>query len=240
MKKEQKEYMGFGKFMEIDDSFHNNMDKIMELDIPKIDLVHQFPVFAGHVNLGRYLFFYDLYKKCLDLSGHIADVGTWKGASFFFMAKMVRLFEQYNTTQVHGFDWFKGMKPVKGKDDTTCDGEYVAEYNMVIKMIDLQKLNDIAMIHKLNLVDELGGFFEEHPHMRFKMVFIDCGIADVLENSLRHFWPRLVNGGILIMDHYNVETSPHESSIVEKYIGKNLVRQFPYNRQPTGYVIKEK
>jgi hypothetical protein len=239
-KTKQKDYMGFGKFKDIDYEFHHSVEEMLKLNIPTIDFIHQFPIFTGHVNIGRYLFFYDLYKQCYKLSGHIADVGSWKGASFFFMAKLVRLFEQYNTTQVHGFDWFKGMKPDNVKDDTRYEGKYSAEYRTVLKLIELQKLHDVAIMHRLNLVTELGDFFKKHPHLRFKMVFIDCGVADVLENSLRYFWPRVVPRGVLIMDHYNVETSPHESALFEKHIGDHPILQMPFNRQPTAYVMKEK
>ncbi|MFA5074977.1 MAG: class I SAM-dependent methyltransferase [Candidatus Babeliales bacterium] len=232
------EYMGFNKYKDIDKTFHKNIQKIFDLDIPKIDFIHQFPVFVGHVNLARYLFFYDLYKKVHELSGHIADIGTWKGSSFFFMSKLVRLFESYALTQVHGFDWFKGMQP-SNNDDKNQEGLYAdCTYENILKLIDLQQLNDISIIHKLDITKDLDNFFKNNIHLRFKMVFIDCGIAQVLEKALEHFWPRLVNGGIIIMDHYNAECSPSESTILEKYIGKNHIQHLPYNRQPTAYVIK--
>lgn len=231
------------KYKKIDEEFHKNMEEILRLEDSKLDLIHHYPVYVGHVNIARHLFFYEMYKKCYELQGHIADIGTWKGASFLFMAKLVRLFENYNATQVHGFDWFKGMIPSKeDKDfDYSKEGaEYACEYEKLKKLIELQKLDDIALIHKMDLTKELGSFFEKRPHLRFKIVFLDCGIKKVLEESLKHFWPRLVNGGILILDHYNLENSPWENEIAEKYIGKNLVRQWSQTRQPSGYIIKEK
>ena len=35
-----------------------------------------------------------MYKKVKDLSGHIADIGIWKGGSFFSFIKFVSLFEK--------------------------------------------------------------------------------------------------------------------------------------------------
>ena len=237
------DYMGWNKFKDIDIDFHKDIDEILNLGIPKIDLLHQFPAYVGHVNIARYLFLYDLYKKCYNLSGHLADVGIWKGASFLFMAKLIKLFETYNNTQAHGFDWFEGLEPSE-EDNVSYSKEYASKYacsyEMLMKLIELQKLKEIAIVHKLDLTKELKGFFKNHIHLRFKMVFIDIGIKEVLEKSLESFWPRIVNGGILIMDHYNVEVSSYESEILEKYIGGNFIRQSPFNRQPTAYVIKEK
>ncbi len=238
---ESEKYMGWNKFKDIDEEFHKNISELLKLDIPKIDLIHHFPAYIGHVNLARYFIFYDLYKKCCNLTGHIADVGTWKGSSFLFMSKLVRLFETFDSTQVHGFDWFEGLEI--GEQDYKFDEEfknrYKSEYKLLLKLIKLQKLNDIAILHKMDVTKELNVFFKKHPYMRFKMVFIDCAIKKVLEKSLENFWPRIVKGGILIIDHYNVEVSPSESEIVEKFVGNNYIRQFPFNRQPTAYIIKE-
>ncbi len=58
------------------------------------------------------------------------------------------------------------------------------------------------------------------------------------EKSMENFWHRIVNDGILIIDHYNMGTSKTESDIVDRYIGDNLIKQFSFNRQPTAYIIK--
>jgi len=215
---------GWGKFRDADQKY---FDYIAKLPPESKEYIYQFPLYVGQVNIGRHLFFYELYKKVLELNGHIADVGTYKGASFLFMAKLVRLFEPYNTTQVHGFDWFEGMG----------DGQYKCEYETLTDLISWQDLQDVAVLHKMDLTKELGGFFDDNPHLRFKYVFIDCGIRAVMDEALKYFWPRLVTGGILVMDHYNCEVSPEESNILEKYTNEPVM-QMPFNRQPTGYVVK--
>lgn len=231
-------YFGAGKFLDVDEKYFESLEEILKMDIETRDFIYQFPVFVGQVNIGRYLFFYDLYKRVMDLSGHMADVGTFKGASFLFAAKLLKLFEPYNLTQVHGFDWFEGMIPSE-QDDASQKNKYKADYAVLKRLVELQGLNDVAILHKMDVTKELEGFFADYPHFRFKWVFIDCGISDVLEKSLEHFWPRLVRGGVLIMDHYNCEVSPTESNWVDRFIGNNYIRQMPFNRQPTAYVIKE-
>jgi hypothetical protein len=124
-------------------------------------------------------------------------------------------------------------------DDKKQTGKYLADYDLLQNLISIQKLNQIAVLHKMDLTKELGAFFKENNHLRFKIVFIDCGITAVLEESLKYFFPRIVRNGILIMDHYNSSSSPSESEIIEKYIGINQIRQMNYSRQPTAYIIKE-
>lgn len=231
------QHEGWGKFSEVDEKYFAYIDELLSWQVPVKDLIYQFPAYVGHVNLARFLFFYDLYKKTIYLNGHIADVGTWKGASFLFMAKMIKLFEPYSPTQAYAFDWFQGMEPGKD-DDQNQAGNYCADYESLNKLVELQGLSDIAIINKMDVTCELAPYFEERPWMRFKFVFVDCGIEGVLESSLANFWPRLVNGGVLILDHYNNGASPTESRILEKYIGNLPILQAPFNRQPTCYVIK--
>lgn len=222
---------GWGKFRTVDAAYFEYIDKLVADPPPTRDLLYQFPLYVGHVNLGRYLFFYDLYKQVLELAGHIGELGVYKGASLLYWAKLVRLFEPYSTTQVHGFDWFQGMP---------SDQSYQGSYEDLVALIELQKLQDVAIVHRLDLIRESALFLANHPQLRFKLLFLDCGEKTVLEPSLLHFWPRLVRGGVLIMDHYNTELSPDESQLVDEVIGSNLVRQLPFNRQPTAYVIKER
>jgi hypothetical protein len=42
------------------------------------------------------------------IAGHIADVGTYKGASALLFAKLMKIHNPESLWQVHGFDWFKG------------------------------------------------------------------------------------------------------------------------------------
>jgi len=226
------------KFKEVDEEYFKYIDQLLKLEVSVEDLIFQFPAFVGHVNLARFLFLYDLYKKTIDLNGHIADVGTWKGASFLFMAKMIKIFEPYSQTQVHAFDWFKGMKPGINDVSNIAD-KYSASFESLNRLVELQGLDDLAYINKMDVTCELPAFIDERPWMRFKFVFVDCAIQEVLESSISNLWPRLVNGGIFILDHYNCSSSPTESSILEKYIGNLPIHQAPYARQPTAYVIKE-
>lgn len=230
-------YEGWGKFNEVDEKYFAYIDQLLKSEVQAKDLIFNFPAYVGHVNLARFLFFYDLYKQTTGLSGNIADVGTWKGATFLFMAKMIRLFEPYSSTQIYAFDWFQGMDPGEN-DDVRQVGTYKTEFETLDKLVKLQGLSDIAIINKLDLTCELLPYFEARPWMRFKFVFIDCGMEGVLESSLANFWPRLVNGGVLVLDHYNNQASPTESRILEKYIGNLQIRQAPFNRQPTCYVVK--
>ena len=220
------------KYENINIDYFKYIEVISQWGLEPKEIISQFPAYVGYVNIARTLFLYDLYKQTLDLTGDIAEIGTFQGASFLLWAKLIKLFEPYAATQVYGFDWFKGM------DSGPTKGGFVGSYERLLELVHLQSLEDIALLFKMNVATDAMGFIQERPQLRFKILFIDCGIREVMESAFEAFYPRLVNGGILIMDHYNLIVSPDESDITDKYIGKSKVKQMPFNRQPTGYVIK--
>ncbi len=226
------------KFAAESAEFHRAIDEILELDIPKKDLIHQYPIYSGFVNLGHHLALYELFKKTLTLSGHVAEIGTWKGAGLLFFAKLIKLFEPHSNTQVHGFDWFEGMDPDPEMDALTHQGMYKAEYELLLELIRIQKLENIAFVHKLDVAKEITKFFEEFPSLRFKLIYLDCGIYAVVKKSIQAFWPRLVKGGILIFDHFNNSAVPQECRAIQEELGDVEMHQIEFCRRPTGYVVK--
>lgn len=201
-------------------------------------IIQNIGLYIGDANLANLIYHVDVYRKVMGLAGDIAEVGIYRGTSFMLWSKLVKIFEPYNLTQVYGFDWFQGMKP-GSEDDVYQNGKYCGDYGHLMDMIRGQELDNISMVFPLDVTKELKAFVEERPFLRFKILYIDCGIKEVMEAAYEYLYPRLVTGGILLMDHYNYKVSPSESDIVERFIGDNVVMQMPYARQPSGYIIKK-
>lgn len=219
--------------------YKNMIDKEnMKVEDMPLSIIQNIGAYVGDSSLGQLLYRYELYKKVINLAGDIAEIGIFRGNTFLNWAKFVQIFEPYSHTQVYGFDWFKGMAPGKN-DDSHQEGRYSADKEHLLNIIKWQKLEDIAIVEDMDVTKCLKEFVEERPYLRFKLLYIDCGIEEVMEASYKYLWPRLVKGGVLLMDHFNCSTSPTESGIIQKYIGNNIVRQMPFARQPAGYCIKE-
>ena len=212
------------------------MSKFRRMEYAPEDFYEQFPCFVGAKWLGRYMSFYECYKKTLGIAGHIADVGTHRGAVALFFAKLSLLYEPHSITQVHGFDLFERGETVDGEKGIT----YVETYARVKYLIETQGLQRYALMHQLNILSELKGFFEQHPHLQFRLVFLDVGEYDLVSVSLREFWPRLTPGGIVIFDQFNFEAAPGETKAVKEFLPPSaVIRTFPNGWMPTAYVVKE-
>jgi hypothetical protein len=221
------------------EAYWKGIREILEMGVAPSDLIHHAPAFAGHINLARYLALYEAYKMTLPYAGHIAEAGIWKGTCTLLFAKLTRLFEPDSNTLVHGFDWFQGARPEGDEARLVQQGLYAASFEWVSRLVSVQGLDDVVRLHDLDLARDLPGFFARHPHLQFKLVFLDCGLYKVVRACLEQFWPRLTPGGVLILDNFNHETSPGESAAVRELLAGKPIRSFGFPCQPTAYVVKD-
>jgi hypothetical protein len=226
------------KFAHRKAAYAKSVDEILQLGFDAHDYLHHFPAFVGHLTLARFITLYELYKQTLGVAGHIAEIGVYKAAGSLFFAKLLRLFEPETLTLVHGFDWFQGAK-VSAEEKFVADGECLEDYGRVLKLISLQGLDNIVHIHNLDVTKELDRFFSENTHLQFKLIFVDCGIYDVVAATITHFWPRLSRDGIMVFDHFNHEVAPGETRAIRELLPQAKMRNFRFGWMPTAYVVKE-
>lgn len=219
--------------------YHEDVSKILNLGIDPVDFIHHNAAFNGKENIARFLAFYELYKGTLGLSGHIAEVGIWKGASLLYFAKLIELFEPHSYTQVHGFDWFEGMKPGSEFDGAISEGSYRSDYEALLELIDIQGIGGACKVHKLDVTKELVSFLNRHPSLRFKLVFLDAGTYQVVSTCIPLFWDRLQKGGILVLDQYNECRATGETVAACEALPKDArIQTFPWAKQPSAYIVK--
>lgn len=226
------------KFSARRENYYENLSKIFSLGHEKEDLIHYFPAFAGTLTLNRYLTLYELYKKTQGISGHIAEIGTYKGASILLFGKLVQMFEADSLTMVHGFDWFYGTAAVD-ENPLQVQGGNAAAQDVLEELIRLQNLDNTIKIHNLNVEKDLPRFFKKNTHLQFKLVFLDSGTYECVSASIREFWPRLAVGGIMIFDQYNNEVAPGETRAVKELLPNEKIETIIGSWMPNSYLIKK-
>ncbi len=226
------------KFNDRRAAYWDSIRHILEMGYDPADLIHHAPAFAGQMNLGRHLAFYEAYKMALPFAGHIAEAGMYLGTASIFFAKLIRLFEPETLTLVLGFDWFQGAKGTGEEAHLVTEGAYAESYDRVCELVRVQGLDDIIRVNDLDLANDLPAYFEEHAHLQFKLVFLDCGYYDVVKACIENFWPRLTPGGVLLLDNFNHETAPGEARAVRELLPDRQIRTFSFAFQPTAYIIK--
>ena len=81
-------------------------------------------------------------------------------------------------------------------------------------------------------------FVKDHPALKISLLNLDTDIYEPAVVILNHLWPRIVKGGILVLDDYG--TFPGETKAVDDYFrGKNVaIRKFNFAVTPC-FIVKD-
>lgn len=139
----------------------------------------------------RIKFTTDALKQTFHLTGDTAELGVYEGG----MSRHIAL--NNNNAIHHAYDTFEGMP----EDDVFLKGhhkgDFPVDFDYVLEVLNLPNIR----IHK--------GFF---PHTaveaQFKFVHIDVDIYQSTRAGLGFFVPRMVKGGIIVMDDLDYIVCP--------------------------------
>ena len=89
-------------------------------------IIQSFPRWIRQLDITRFLVYYEIFKKILDVHGSICEIGILHGNCTFSMAQFSEILEPRNyTREIIGFDTFKGhtldFDPKDSMDDSEID-----------------------------------------------------------------------------------------------------------------------
>lgn len=225
------------KFAKRREAYYENLVKILELGHSKTDLIHQFPAFVGNLTLHRFISLSAFFKETQHIAGHIGEVGVYKGFGSILFGKLCQIYEPDSLTMVHGFDHFLGT-------DASTDaklqvhGGNKSDEDTLRELIRLQDLDSTIKIHNMDAITGFPKFFEDHPHLRFKLIFIDSGTYEVTAASIKALWPRLNKGGIMVFDQYVNEVAPGETRAISELLPEEIIQTIVGSWMPNAFVVK--
>ena len=74
------------------------------------DIVDHFSLYIGVQTLETRLATFEILKRCVDVPGHILELGCWKSAGLLFLAKALQILQPNTHKHVYGFDAFEGLR----------------------------------------------------------------------------------------------------------------------------------
>ena len=195
--------------------------------------------------ISKLLAHYELYKIVREVPGAIVECGVFKGASFARFAMFRDLFGNPFSKKIIGFDTF-------GKFPET---EFPADKEMRKRCIDVAGDQSISKQHLLDVLKHKGidkfvelvegditktvpEYLNSEPGIKISLLNLDTDIYEPAVTVLEYLYPRLVNGGIIILDDYGA--FPGETKAVDDYFkGTNVkIRKFSFCMTPC-YIIKD-
>jgi len=187
---------------------------------------------------------YELYKLAMNIPGAIVECGVFKGASLVRFAMFRDLFGNPYSKKIIGFDVFgkfpktkfsQDIEPRKKFVDTA--GESSISTQQLIKVLRHKAIDKFVELIKGDITKTVPDYLKKHPELRISLLNLDTDIYEPAVTILKYLYPRITNGGILILDDYAV--FPGETKAIDEYLRNNNVeiRKFPFARTPC-YVVK--
>jgi len=193
----------------------------------------------------KFIAHYELYKMIIGLSGTVVECGVFKGVSLVRFAMFREIFENYTARKIIGFDTFASFPDTAYTPDKAVRNKFLSEAGKdSISVAQLQQvLTQKRMEQGVDLVagditETVPAYVEKHPELKISLLNLDTDIYEPAVVILEHLFPKIVKGGILIIDDYGV--FPGETDAVDSYFSRRdiKIQKFPFSKTPS-FVIKE-
>lgn len=194
---------------------------------------------ADPSRISKLLAHYELFKLVNDLPGAIVECGVFKGASLTRFAAFRELLSSPTSKRIIGFDTF-GTFPetiygpdVEGRQAfIDAAGERSISVEQLEQVLERQgTAQDVELIAG-DIVETVPEYVLRNPELRISLLNLDTDIYEPAKVILEHLYPRLVPGGILILDDY--AQHPGETDAADEYFRDKGVRieKFPFATTP--------
>lgn len=206
---------------------------------------NNFYLSCDNTRLSKFIAQYELFKLTQNLPGVLIECGVFKGASIVRFAGFRELFGNSFSRKIIGFDVFSSFPDANYSDDIKYRKKFVEQAGLEsIGKDQLYKvLENKGIKSNIELVDgdiniTVPDYLEKNPHLKISLLNLDTDIYEPAVTVLENLWPRIVKGGILILDDYGV--FPGETKAVDDYFkDKNVtIKKFDFAMTPC-YIIKE-
>ena len=185
---------------------------------------------------------YQLYEKIRHLQGNIVECGVFKGNSSIRFASFREFFQDHSKKLIL-FDIFGKFPEANNPKDVKQREKFIKDAGL--HSISKKQLNGVFKNKKIKNFELIQGditktvkkYIIKNPKMKISLLHIDVDLYEPTKAILESLYPNVVNGGIIILDDYNV--FPGETSAVNEFFkGKKVKIQKFKNRKTPHYIIK--
>jgi len=194
--------------------------------------------------IARLLAHYELFKMVSKVPGAIVECGVFKGASLARFAMFRELFENTNSKKIIGFDTFGKFPKTKFSQDERGLKSFLKEAGQesiskqqLVRILKHKRIEKNIELVKGDITKTVPQYLKSHPELRISLLNLDTDVYEPAVVILKYLFPRIVKGGIVILDDYGI--FPGETKAVEEYFKskKIEIKKFPFSTPPC-YIIK--
>ena len=186
------------------------------------DLAQQKTQMSSNDNILRRQRHYTLTRLLLQTlpvinQGNVAECGCWRGLSSFQIAYNLKTMNFQQRFFI--FDSFEGLSEFEDEDGKPA--LTIKEENRRKEFAcSLDQVKD--NLKEFDFIDYKKGWiptrFCDVSDMKFSFVHIDVDLYQPIRDSLDFFYPRLVPGGVIVLDDYGYLAFPGAKKAVDRFL----------------------
>lgn len=193
-----------------------------------------------------------------DKPGFIVECGVYRGAFFFSFGKFLEIFCMGDKgRKCIGFDNFRGFTGLLPEDGPVAnsaskrDGGWSAQSfrDEFLELLEIANTDAFApWADRMQLVEgdvlsTIPSYVADHPGLRISLLHLDIDLYKPTKVALEHFYPRVVPGGLVVLDEYALKDWNGESQALEEYFLEHgepvpCLKTFSWVGNPNCYFIK--
>ena len=209
------------------------------------DYENNFYLSCDITRISKILAHYELFKLINEIPGAIVECGVLKGASLSRFTMFREIFSNPFSKKIIGFDTFGKFPETSFEDDKKPREQQITSAGL--ESISKEQLRDVLK-HKgidknIELIEgditkTVPDYVKNNPELKISLLNLDTDIYEPAVTILENLYPRITNGGILVLDDY--ETFPGEAKAVDDYFKdkKIQIQKFSFCMTPC-YMIKK-
>ena len=162
-------------------------------------------------------------KYTLDLSGDIAECGSFQGLSSYLFCNYIRFgTRDFSGRGYHIFDSFQGLSAPTNQDGISNEESDVADTDYKTAGAFKGTLETVkATLRDYPLIDYHPGWIPASlaglPERNYKFVHLDLDLYEPIKGAVEYFYPRMVKGGVIVIDEYGFPRWPGARKAIDEY-----------------------
>ena len=207
---------------------------------------NNFYLTCDYTRMAKWAAHYEFFKMTEDLPGTIVECGLFKGVSFIRFAMFRRMFGNNHSKKMIGFDVFGKFPDSTFELDRKYIDKFLSETGtgdgiskkQLMDVLKYKGIDENLELVEGDICETIPKYIDKEPSLKISLLNLDPDIYEPSVTTLEYFCPRIVKGGILILDDYGKFTG--ETKAIDDYFkGKDVkIRKFSFCQYPS-YIIKE-
>ncbi len=205
---------------------------------------NNFYLSCDNTRLSKILSQYEFFKMIKDLPGAIVECGVFKGTSLVRFAGFRDLFGISESHKIIGFDTFSEFPETNFEEDKKFRERFISDagsqsisVSQLEKVLKHKRIGENIELVPGDINETVPKYVDEHKYLKISLLNLDTDIYEPAVTILENLYPRLVKGGLLLLDDYG--EFPGETKAVDDYFAdKNVeIKKSPFAMTPC-YIVK--